>query len=130
MAGKVRTLVLRQDSCSQGADPRTLRVSGRIRAVRARTRVLSARIADLTSQFLDGDLVQQSGREQGRPLTRQGRLTWLFRLAALHRSYCAACDEEVRLQALLRRIEGSLDNTSAERRDSPARDRSVTQPRP
>jgi len=129
MAGKVRTLVLRQDPCSQGADPRTLRVSGRIRAVRARTRVLSARMAELTSQFLDADLVQQSGPEQGRPLTRQGRLTWLSRLAALHRSYCAACDEEVRLQALLRRIQGSLDSTSVERRDSLARDRNLTQPR-
>ncbi len=125
MAGKVRTLVLRQDPCSHGADHRTLRVSGRIRAVRARTRVLSARIAELTSQFLEGDLVQQSGREPGRLLTRQGRLRWLSRLAALHRSYCAACDEEVRLQTLLRRIEGSLESPSTERRDSPARDRSA-----
>ena len=107
MAARVRPLVLRMDPRSDGFDERTLRVSERIQSVRARTRVLSGRIADLTRLFLDDDLVTSSGPQQGQRLSRPGRIQWLSRLALLHRSYCAACDEEAQLQALLRRIEES-----------------------
>ena len=128
MAAKVSPLVLRSERSPDGVDARTIRVGKRIRVVRQRTRVLSERIAELTRQFLDDDFVYRSGAQQGQPLARQDRLTWLSRLAALHRSYCAACDEEVRLQALLRRIEGSLDGTSPKQSGSPCCDSASLQP--
>ena len=88
------------------------RVIERIRDVRARTRALSNHIAELTRQFLDDELVEQSGPEKGRPLAREGRIAWLSRLAKLHRSYCTACEEEAHLQALLRRMEESVEGVA------------------
>ena len=109
---EVTSLVLRMDSFSPATTKRVERVIDRIESVRARTRLLSHDIAELTRQFLDDDLVEQSGPRAGQPLARSGRIAWLARLAKRHRSYCAACDEEIQLQALLRRMEESLEGSA------------------
>ena len=108
MTATVSSLVLRVDPRSAELDERSARVTERIRGVRARTRVLSGHIAELTRQFLDDDLVEQSGPDQGKPLGREGRIEWLVRLAQLHRSYCAASEEEAELQALRCRLDESV----------------------
>ena len=127
MAATAHSLLTQGDTRSAQASAQLDRVAGRIRDVRARTRALSNHIAELTRQFLDDALVEQSGPGKGRPLAREGRIEWLSRLAKLHRSYCTACDEEAHLQALLRRLEESVEGVPAlarcarDGRPSPAR---------
>jgi len=107
MTSAPRSLVFRMDESPAVTTQRVERVSQRILGVRARTKVLSEHIAELSRQFLDDEFTETSGPDQGQPLTREGRVAWLSRLAGLHRSYCSACDEEAQLQALLRRLEDS-----------------------
>ena len=117
MTATPRSLVLRMDEGPAQTRERIDRVRERILGVRARTRVLSDHIAELARQFLDDELIEpagsESGPERGQPMARQGRIEWLGRLAGLHRSYCSACDEELQLQALLRRLQDSAERRSA-----------------
>ena len=110
MTETAHSLVLRMDPSSPDTSQRIERVSERIDCVRARTRALSRQIAALTGQFVDDALFEPSGPRRGQRLARQGRIEWLSRLAKLHRSYCAACHEEVELHALLRRMQESLES--------------------
>ena len=88
------------DPSSPDTKDRIERVVDRIAGVRARTRRLSRQIAEHAGHFVDDELVERSGPEQGQPLGREGRVEWLSRLATLHRCYCAACEEEVELPVL------------------------------
>jgi hypothetical protein len=56
--------------------------------------------------------VPLGGPDSEPPGTRQRRIQWLGRLAGLHRAYFSACEEEARLQALLRRLQDSKERPS------------------
>ena len=120
MAARARSLVLRMDPSLPETSERIDRVAKKIAGVRSRTRMLSGQIAVLARQFLDDEFLEESGPEQGQPLAREGRIEWLTRLAGLHRSYCAACEEELALQAWMRRMEDSVESLSNEKSHHPA----------
>ena len=108
-----------QQARAIGRREQVARVSERIRLVRARTRVLSRRIAEMARQFRDDDLALQPKPDPSGGPGKESRLDWLSRLAKLHRSYCSACEEEIRLQAMLRRMGASPEVAPLPERASP-----------
>jgi len=79
----VKQLLQRFDPMSASAEDCYDAVVRRINRVRARRRNVEGEFAELERQFVDGDVMVQTGPRRGEPLSKRGRRTRLAKMLEL-----------------------------------------------